>query len=499
MLIKGDCLTEMKKIEDNTVDLLFCDLPWSATSCSWDCALDLPLFWKQVNRVCKINCPMFFCCNAKFGNTLINSNPKNFRYDLVWIKSAPVGFLNAKKMPMKKHELIYVFYRKLPMYDLSSHKHKFLGEQTEDKEYCKYDINKNCYGGGKENRIKISKKKEDHSIKYDPPLPTSIIKEDKRTTIYGDYIDFQPIERKNGESIYDPPLPTSIIKEKQIRNTPKLEEGYGKDYLTNKPNYRLINPNLGANGTDSHIYDPPLPTSIIKDEIDEKYKNKGGLYSKISRNGLLKNETHYDPPLPTSIIKTEGKEDSVFGKTEHYSIDQNLRHNGGLYDPPLPTSIIKDDLFIRGKQTNSENKDVYNYNERLKNGTLYHHARKLQKGDEPIYDPPLPTSIIKTDLYSNKNIEGKRELYRNESKQYDPPLPNSILEIKSEKGKHATQKPVQLIEWILKYYSKVGDTVLDPTMGSGSSGVACINMKRKYIGIEKDDTIFKVAKSRICN
>ena len=377
MLIKGDCLTEMKKIEDNTVDLLFCDLPWAATSCRWDCALDLPLFWKQVNRVCKINCPMFFCCNAKFGNTLISSNPKNFRYDLVWIKSAPVGFLNAKKMPMKKHELIYVFYRKLPIYDLSSHTHKFLGEKISNRTGKDGVDNKTVW----KNRSK-SGKETCHS--------------------------------------YNPPLPTSIIKEKQIRNTPKLEEGYGKDYLTNKPNYRLINPNLGANGTDSHIY-----------------------------------------------------------------------------DPPLPTSIIKDDLFIRGKQTNSENKDVYNYNERLKNGTLYHHARKLQKGDEPIYDPPLPTSIIKTDLYSNKNIEGKRELYRNESKQYDPPLPNSILEIKSEKGKHATQKPVQLIEWILKYYSKVGDTVLDPTMGSGSSGVACINMKRKYIGIEKDPDIFKVAKSRV--
>ena len=330
MLIQGDCLQEMKNIETDKIDLLFCDLPWSATSCKWDCALDLPLFWKEVNRVCKINCPMFFCCNAKFGNTLITSNPKNFRYDLVWIKSSPVGFLNAKKMPMKKHELIYVFYRKLPMYDLTSHKHKFLDKVTED--------------------------------------------------------------------------------------------------------------------------------------LDEKYKNKGGLYSKISRNGLKKNETHYDPALPTSIIKTEGKEDSVFGKTEHYSIDQNLRHNGGLYEPPLPTSIIKDDLFIRGKENNTENKDVYNYNERLKNGKLYHHSRKLQKGDDPIYDPPLP---------------------------------NSILEIKSEKGKHPTQKPIKLIEWLLKYYSKEGDTVLDPTMGSGSSGVACLNMNREFIGIEMDEDIFKVANNRL--
>ena len=337
MLILGDCLEEMKKIEDNKIDLLFCDLPWQATSCKWDCALDLNLFWKEINRICKLDCPMFFCCNVKFGNTLINSNPKNFRYDLVWIKSSPVGFLNAKKMPMKKHELIYVFYRKLPFYDLSSHKHKFI-KSTDKKEI----------GGLYSNKIK---------------------------------------RVNNLKGQYDPPLPTSIIKEKQIRNTPKLEEVYGKDYLTNKPNYRLINPNLGANGTDYHIY-----------------------------------------------------------------------------DPPLPTSIIKDDVFIRGKDSNTENKDVYNYNERLKNGKLYHHSRKLQKGDEPIYDPPLP---------------------------------NSILEIKSEKGKHATQKPVKLIEWILKYYSKEGDTVLDPTMGSGSCAVACKNMKREFIGIEKDKEIFEVAKTRI--
>ena len=128
-LINGDCLEEMKKIEDNTIDLLFCDLPFGCTSCKWDCQIDLSLFWKQINRICKINCPMFFCCNAKFGNTLINSNPKNFRYDLIWIKSSSTSFLLSKKMPMKKHELIYVFYRKLPYYDLSSHKHKFLGEK----------------------------------------------------------------------------------------------------------------------------------------------------------------------------------------------------------------------------------------------------------------------------------------------------------------------------------------------------------------------------------
>ena len=80
---------------------------------------------------------------------------------------------------------------------------------------------------------------------------------------------------------------------------------------------------------------------------------------------------------------------------------------------------------------------------------------------------------------------------------YDPPLPNSMLEIKSTRGKHSTEKPVALMEWVFKYYSKEGDVVLDPTMGSGSTGVACKNMNRNFIGIEMDEEIFKVAESRL--
>ena len=72
-----------------------------------------------------------------------------------------------------------------------------------------------------------------------------------------------------------------------------------------------------------------------------------------------------------------------------------------------------------------------------------------------------------------------------------------MLEIKSTRGKHSTEKPVALIEWILKYYSKEGDVVLDPTMGSGSCGVACENMNRKFIGIEKDAEIYEVAFNRL--
>jgi len=271
-LINDDCLEAMKDISDNSIDLLFCDLPYGQTSCKWDKLIDLGLFWKQVNRICKITTPMFFTCSTKFGVSLINSNPKNFRYDLIWVKSASCSFLNSKKMPMKKHEMIYVFYRKLPMYDLSSHKHKFIKK------------------------------------------------------------------------------PNSVIK--------------------------------------TELY-----SSDNKEEPRELYRNEGG---------------QYEPPLPNSILQE--------GQTEG------------------------------------------------------------DKGNE---------------------VYCKFKYYNNGVMGYEPPLPNTLLEIKSEKGKHATQKPVELIKWCLKYYSKEGDTILDPTMGSGSTGVACNSMNRNFIGIEKNKEIFKTAEERL--
>ena len=236
---------------------------------------------------------------TKFGVSLINSAPKkcHFRYDIVWVKSAAAGFLSAKKMPMRKHEMIYVFYEKLPFYDLSSHTHKFIKETEPSK-------TRKVYGKG---------------------------------------------DGKNCGSMFDKD---------------------GKSYF--------------KSGKETQTkYDPPLPVSIIKEEC-------------------------------TTVIRT----------------DEGCN---GLY----------------GKET----------------------------GKVMIYDK-----------------DGK---LRNSEPRYDPPLPTSMLEVKSTRGKHSTEKPVALMEWIFKYYSKEGDTILDPTMGSGSTGVACKNMNRNFIGIEMDKEIYEGAKSRL--
>lgn len=298
LLLHGDCLEQMKGIDTDSVDFIFCDLPYGQTSCKWDTIIPWKPFWDEIMRVKKLNTPIFFTTTTKFGVELINNAPKKcpFRYDLVWVKSAPAGFLSAKKMPMRKHEMVYAFYEKLPFYDLSSHKHKFIKEKPFESK-CETAYGKATHHS---HRDKV----------YDPPLPVSVVKEDI----------IQPNEE------YDK-------REKKTRNTIKKEEVFGKGYLEKKINYRKYDPKLGGKGAESNIYDPPLPTTM--------------------------------------------------------------------------------------------------------------------------------------------------------------------LEIKSTRGKHSTEKPVALMEWLLKYYSKEGDVVLDPTMGSGSTGVACKNMNRNFIGIEKDPEIYEIAVNRI--
>ena len=320
ILLHGDCLVEMKDIDDNSIDFIFCDLPYGQTSCKWDCKIDLQKFWIEIMRIKKLNTPIFMTTTTKFGVELINSAPKKcpFRYDLVWVKSAPAGFLSARKFPMRKHEMIYCFYEKLPFYDLSSHKHKFIKDQ--------------------------------------------MVK------------DFTP--NKNGN----------------IYSCPDNQEFAGR------------------NGAPR--YEPPLPVSVIKG-VNNTYNTEG-------RNKPLTREPagKYEPPLPVSVVKEK--------KSIHYGVER-----------------------------------VFYYDE---------HGNIIREGQS-----------------------GKDQT------KYDPPLPNSLLEIKSTRGNHSTEKPVALIEWLLKYFSKEGDVVLDPTMGSGSTGVACKNMNRNFIGIEMDPEIYEVAVNRIEN
>ncbi|MFT4803269.1 MAG: site-specific DNA-methyltransferase (adenine-specific) [Psychroserpens sp.] len=123
LLIHGDCIEELKKIPDKAIDFVYLDLPYGQTACKWDVKLDHTALWVQLRRIAKSDrTPFFFSCTTKFGFELFNSAPKGwFRWDLVWKKNRAAGFLNAYRLPMRKHEMVYCFAKKCPAYDTSSH------------------------------------------------------------------------------------------------------------------------------------------------------------------------------------------------------------------------------------------------------------------------------------------------------------------------------------------------------------------------------------------
>lgn len=116
-LQQGDCLELMKSIEDKSIDLILCDLPYGTTRNKWDSVLDLDSLWEQYSRIIKDRGVILLFVQTPFDKVLGVSNLKYLRYEIIWQKTAPTGFLNAKKMPMKAHETILVFYKKLPTYN----------------------------------------------------------------------------------------------------------------------------------------------------------------------------------------------------------------------------------------------------------------------------------------------------------------------------------------------------------------------------------------------
>lgn len=110
--------TGMWRIPDKSVDMILCDLPYGVTNQNkWDQIIPFEPLWEQYNRVIKDNGAIVLTAVKPFSAMLIMSNPKMYRYDIIWRKNKSTGFLNAKKMPLRQHEEILVFYKKLPTYN----------------------------------------------------------------------------------------------------------------------------------------------------------------------------------------------------------------------------------------------------------------------------------------------------------------------------------------------------------------------------------------------
>lgn len=118
-LIHGDCLEVMDRLieEGVKVDAIITDIPYGTTQCKWDSVLNLQVMWKHLKQLRKDKSPTILFGQTPFDKVLGSSNIKELKYEWIWEKTAATGHLNAKKMPMKAHENILVFYKKPPTYN----------------------------------------------------------------------------------------------------------------------------------------------------------------------------------------------------------------------------------------------------------------------------------------------------------------------------------------------------------------------------------------------
>lgn len=150
--MNGDCLKELIKVKDKTVDLVLCDLPYGMTSNKWDTCIDLDRLWEHYKRIVKDNGAIVLFGMQPFTSKLITSNTDMFKYTWVWEKNIGRGWLKAKVQPMRNVEDICVFYRKQCVYN---------PQMTEGKPYSHAGGGVsvlNCYGSRKQVKAPIENK-----------------------------------------------------------------------------------------------------------------------------------------------------------------------------------------------------------------------------------------------------------------------------------------------------------------------------------------------------
>jgi len=112
----GDCLDRLSEVDEACVDLVFADLPYGVTANEWDKPIDLGRLWPELWRACRPNAAMVFTAVQPFASDLVLSNRKQFRYEMIWMKSLATGFLNAARRPLRIHENALIFWRDTPPY-----------------------------------------------------------------------------------------------------------------------------------------------------------------------------------------------------------------------------------------------------------------------------------------------------------------------------------------------------------------------------------------------
>jgi len=242
-LYNGDCLEIMKDLSDNSVDIIIADLPYGRFKhLEWDNKIDFEPLWEQLWRIAKPNCPIFLFGDFKFCMEIYNSQPKYFKYEIVWNKKTTTTPLLSRKRFGKCTEYILIFYKKQPVYNyLKYHKIIKKGRNSERTNKCLVE-----WKG-------IDKKK--YNV-YDPKLPTNIIDDTK----YKGIVEWKQasVDNYKNKKLYDPKLPTNIIEKNEVIT----------NYDPNHKKREKITMGDAWNGTIfksfNNKYEPNLPCNVIE-------------------------------------------------------------------------------------------------------------------------------------------------------------------------------------------------------------------------------------------
>lgn len=305
-LFNADCFDILPEIKDESVNLFLLDLPYNQTACKWDKdIIDLEKMWTEIKRIMKPDGIIVMFCTARYGYKLIHSNPKWFRYDLIWKKSKKVGFLRANKAPLRQHENIYVFKEEEGTYN---------PQKTEGKPY---------YKNGEGIKTDFSKAYYDTTTEY-KSLPNDGFR--------------HPTSVIDHDNIY-------IFKDKEGTYNPQKTEG--TPYITgadkNPDNVYGVTKEKGTEvRTDRH------PTSVIEHENIYIFKDKQGTYNPQKTKGK---------PYTTKGV---GEIDQYNGNTENGKRQRIPTVNTG---DRHPSSIIENKILGENYYRNENQKPLFRVKE----------------------------------------------------------------------------------------------------------------------------------------
>ena len=571
-LVNGDCLVELQKLPDKSIDFFYLDLPYGQTACAWDKKVDLEALWVELIRLGKSDrTAFFFSCTTKFGYELIKSKEKYFRWDLVWEKNRASGFLNAYRLPLRKHEMIYCFSKKSPAYDVSSHNEVVITHQENPKP-------SEMYNQKRLNTAKTHKKR----------LPTSVLpaEEDEGTldvSIYGDADQRKtPLKKMKGKKL-NGKLPTSVLppQNEVVEDSIYQKHNKGDRQPTKNlpssvlPHQKELDSVYGTSserktplldmGSASKRHEERLPTSVLPPQDDHElvycFAKKCPEYDTSSHNEIceVKNEREC-----TSKIYALGSDKTVSGKIHTKRLPTSILPDQDeapflvdedIYDkyaiPPHPNHEL---IYCFAKKTPAYDTSSHaEFNEQPnaieRHPEAYGGLKKNNAVKSKTHKERLPTSILpvqeeheliycfakKSPAYdvtchltgTTEHKSSANDIYLKEAhgNTKDPAyfdkghkakkggelLPTSVLPEQDNnpsswckynvdsKTKHRTSKPVPLMEFLLKYWTKEGDVVCDPTAGAGSMAVACQNMNRQFVGMEMNEGIYNIAIERLAD